>query len=134
MSVRSPAVVLGVISVLGLTACTVAAPTARLSTPVEGAHFSVTGWVRFEGEEFRFYGNPESDRPPFSGSCVSGAASRAQMDQARQGLDNSRVTISGRMMPWSGRDGSLIRHRGSVVRNSCGGDTVLLADDIRPAN
>ena len=60
--------------------------------------------------------------------------SRDEMRQARQDLNNAKVTITGRTEPWSGAAGGRIEHAGSVIRNDCGGGFVILADDIRPAN
>ncbi len=122
---------LAALAALVLTAC---ASTPDYPTPGEGAHATLTGWVRFGGEEFQFYANEDQVLQPFSRPCLSGAASRNEMRQARRDLNNAKVTITGRMMSWSERDGGRIRHRGSVIRNDCGGETVFLADDIRPAS
>ena len=110
------------------------APASQSPGPGDVEHLSLTGWVRFENGEFQFYGKEEQVLQPFSRPCMSGAASRNEMQQARQDLNNAKVTISGRMMSWSERDGRSIRHRGSVIRNDCGGELVFLADDFRPAN
>jgi len=109
------------------------APEPQVPMAGEEVRASFTGWVRFENEEFQLYGDEDQVLQPFSRPCMSGAASRNEMRQAVQDLSNAKVTISGRVMAWSERDGRSIRHRGSVIRNDCGGDTVLLADDIRPA-
>lgn len=110
------------------------APAPQVPAAGEEVRASLTGWVRFENEEFQLYGDEDQVLQPFSRPCMSGAASRNVMRQAVQDLNNAKVTISGRVMAWSERDGRSIRHRGSIIRNDCGGETVLLADDIRPAN
>ncbi|MDQ3125723.1 MAG: hypothetical protein M3Q74_08985 [Pseudomonadota bacterium] len=110
------------------------APAPEFPAPGEEVHASMTGWVRFENGEFQLYGDEDQVLQPFSSPCLSGAASRNEMRQARQDLNNAKVTIAGRVMSWSERDGRRIRHRGSIIRNDCGGRLVILADDIRPAN
>ncbi len=110
------------------------APAPQAPATGEEMRASFTGWVRFENEEFQLYGDEDQILQPFSRPCLSGAASRNAMRQAVQDLNNAKVTISARVMSWSDRDGRSIRHRGSIIRNDCGGEIVLLADDIRPAN
>ena len=123
--------ILAVAAALALGAC---AATPHFPTPGEEVNLTLTGWVRFENGEFQLYGDEDQILQPFSRPCMSGAASRNETRQARQDLNNAKVTITGRVMSWSERDSGRIRHRGSIIRNDCGGETVLLADDIRPAN
>ena len=124
-------IAMSALAALVLTGCAVTP-----DVPAAGGEMtaSLTGWVRFENEEFQLYGDQDQVLQPFSRPCMSGAASRNEMRQARPDLNHAKVTITGRVVSWSERDGPRIRHRGSVIRNDCGGTTVLLADDIRPAN
>lgn len=117
---------------LTLAACATA-PSPNIY--VHGASdIAFTGWVRFENEEFQLYGNENQVRLPFSRPCVSGAASRDVMQLARTDLNNAKVTITGTTRPWSAATSGRIPHRGSFIRNDCGGAFVVLADDIQPAN
>lgn len=95
---------------------------------------SFTGWVRFANGEFQLYGDQDQVLHPFARPCVSGAASRDEMRQAVQDLNNAKVRVTGRTAPWSQAQAARIAHAGSDIRNDCGGDFVILADDIRPAN
>jgi len=119
------------LSALALTACATAQPPVTWSA----ADASFTGWVRFTGEEFQLYADQDQVLQPFSRPCVSGAASRDGMRQAVRDLGGQKVTVTGRTAAWSaGLPGNRIEHQGSTIRNECGGDFVILADDIRPAN
>ena len=119
------------LSALALTACaTVPAPMSYSASDA-----SFTGWVRFTDEEFQLYADQDQVLQPFSRPCVSGAASKDEMEQAARDLGGQKVTITGRTAAWSaGLPGNRIPHEGSVIRNECGGAFVILADDIRPAN
>lgn len=92
------------------------------------------GWVRFTNGEFQLYGDEQDARRPIAPGCVSGAAPRGEMDQARGDLRGQKVKIIGRAVPWSTASNNRIEHRGSNIRNDCGGAFVVVADDIRPAN
>ncbi len=117
---------------LALTACA-AGPSSNTYSHAAGDG-SFTGWVRFANGEFQLYGDRDQVLQPFSRPCVSGAASRDEMRQARQDLNGVKVTIAGRTAPWSQAANGRIEHAGEVIRNDCGGGFVILADDIRPAN
>ena len=93
-----------------------------------------TGWVRFSNDEFQLYGDEDQVLQPFSRPCVSGAASRDEMREARLDLNNAKVRITGTTRPWSEAANGRIAHQGSDIRNDCGGAFVIVADDIRPAN
>lgn len=119
------------LSALALTACA----TVPAAPQFSASDTSFTGWVRFTDEEFQLYADQDQVLQPFSRPCVSGAASRDEMRQAVRDLGGRKVTITGRTAAWSaGLPGNRIEHAGSVIRNECGGDFVILADDIRPAN
>ena len=124
--------ILGLAAVLTLGAC--ATGPSSNSYVHAFTDTSFTGWVRFSNDEFQIYGDEDQVLQPFSRPCTSGAASRDEMRQARQDLNNAKVTITGRSVPWSSASAGRIEHAGSVIRNDCGGRFVLLADDIRPAN
>ncbi|WP_156389419.1 hypothetical protein [Brevundimonas sp. Root1423] len=92
------------------------------------------GWVRFSNGEFQLYGDEQDARRPIAPGCVSGAAPRGEMDQARGDLRGQKVKITGRAVPWNEATNHRIEHRGSNIRNDCGAAFVVVADDIRPAN
>lgn len=124
--------ILALIAALTLTACATGPSSNSYFHAADDTSF--TGWVRFSNEEFQIYGDEDQVLQPFSRPCVSGAASRDEMRQARQDLNNAKVTIIGRTAPWTGASNGRVEHAGSVIRNDCGGGFVILADDIRPAN
>ena len=119
------------LSALALTACAIGPAMPQYSA----ADTSFTGWVRFSGEEFQLYADRDQVLQPFARPCVSGAASKPEMEQAVRDLGGQKVTITGRTAAWStGLPGNRSSHEGSAIRNACGGEFVILADDIRPAN
>ena len=119
------------LSALALTGCATGPATPQYSA----GDTSFTGWVRFSGEEFQLYADQDQVLQPFSRPCVSGAASKPEMEQAVRDLGGQKVTVTGRTTAWSsGLPGNRISHEGSAIRNECGGEFVILADDIRPAN
>ena len=119
------------LSALALTGCATGPATPQYSA----GDTSFTGWVRFSGEEFQLYADQDQVLQPFSRPCVSGAASKPEMEQAVRDLGGQKVTVTGRTTAWSsGLPGNRISYEGSAIRNACGGDFVILADDIRPAN
>ena len=124
--------ILALAAALTLTACATG-PSPSIYSHSAG-DTSFTGWVRFANEEFQLYGNENQVLQPFARPCVSGAASRDVMRQARTDLNGAKVTITGTTRPWSAATGGRIEHAGSVIRNDCGGAFVVLADGIRPAN
>ena len=115
---------------LTLGACATATPPV----PYAATDAAFTGWVRFSNDEFQLYAMETQVLQPFARPCVSGAASRDGMRQARRDLGGRKVTVTGRTAPWSTASAGRIEHAGSVIRNDCGGDFVILADSIRPAN
>ena len=54
------------------------------------------------------------------------------MRQAVQDLNGRQVKITGVMADWAQAENNRMEFRGSVVRNVCRGETVLLADSILP--
>ena len=120
------------LSALALAGCAV---TPEYPWPSEAAaRADFVGGVRFSNGEFQLYADQDQVLQPFSRPCLSGAASRDEMRQAVQDLGGQKVTISGQLAPWSQAVRGRIEHRGSDIRNDCGGRNVLLADDIRPAS
>ena len=107
-----------------------AAPAAGIDDP---ATTTVMGWIRFSEGEFQLYEREVQVLQPFARPCLSGVASRDLMRQAGD-LAGQKVTITGLTVAWEQAGNSRIEFRGSDVRNACGGETVLLADSIRPAN
>ena len=124
--------ILTMVAVLALAACA-SGPSSNTYVHAAG-DTSFTGWVRFSNDEFQLYGDEDQVLQPFSRPCVSGAASRDGMRQARLDLNNAKVRITGTTRPWTEAERGRIEHEGSVIRNDCGGSFVILADDIRPAN
>ena len=106
------------------------APVADVESP---ATTTAVGWLRFSDGEFQLYDREVQVLQPFSRPCVSGVASRDLMRQAGD-LAGQKVTITGATVAWDQAENHRIEFRGSDVRNVCGGETVLLADNIRPAN
>lgn len=102
--------------------------------PVPAEQTTVTGWVRFSDGEFQLYEREVQVLRPFARPCESGVASRNLMRQAELDLEGQKVTISGTRVAWQQAENHRIAFRGSDVRNACGGETVLLADSIRPAS
>jgi len=126
-------------AILTLTAALALAACAAGPSPNTYVHSAsdtaFTGWVRFTNEEFQLYGDEDQVLQPFSRPCVSGAASRDEMRQARQDLNGAKVRITGRTAAWSDSlPGNRMTHEGSNIRNECSGAFVILADDIQPAN
>ena len=107
------------------------APTADVDSP---ATMTAVGWVRFSDGEFQLYDREVQVLQPFARPCLSGVASRDLMRQAVRDLGGQKVTITGTMVPWASALNHRIGFGGSNVRNACGGEMVLLADSIRPAN
>jgi len=106
------------------------APPAAVHDPVPTV---TVGWVKFSDGEFQLYEREVQVLRPFARPCVSGVASRDLMQQAMRDLDGQKVTITGATVSWAHAENHRIEFRGSNVRNACGGETVLLADSIRPA-
>ena len=107
------------------------APVAGIDDP---ATTTAVGWIRFSDGEFQLYDREVQVLRPFARPCVSGVASRDLMRQAVHDLGGQKVTITGTAVGWDRAENHRIEFRGSDVRNACGGETVLLADSIRPAN
>jgi len=124
--------ILAVTALLALGACATGPSSNTYVHAADDTAF--TGWVRFSSGEFQLYGDEDQVLQPFARPCVSGAASRDEMRQARLDLNNAKVRITGMTRPWSQAGNGRIEHEGSDVRNDCGGSFVILADDIRPAN
>jgi len=91
------------------------------------------GWVKFSDGEFQLYEREAQVLRPFARPCLSGVASRDLMRQAMRDLEGQQVRITGVVVDWAKAENHRIEFRGSNVRNACGGETVLLADSIRPA-
>ncbi len=118
---------------LTVTACATGGPSSNTYSYTAG-DTAFTGWVRFSNGEFQLYGDEDQVRRPFSRPCVSGAASRGEMQQAMADLSGQKVRVTGRTVAWSEAGNGRIEHARSDIRNDCGGSFVILADDIRPAN
>jgi hypothetical protein len=125
--------ILALAAALALTACATSGPSSNTYVHAAG-DTAFTGWVRFSNGEFQLYGDEDQVRRPFSRPCVSGAASRGEMQQAMGDLSGQKVRITGRTAAWTGASNGRIEHERSDIRNDCGGAFVILADDIRPAN
>ena len=125
--------ILTVTALLVLGACATGVPSSNTYSYTAG-DTAFTGWVRFSNGEFQLYGDEDQVRRPFSRPCVSGAASRGEMQQAMADLSGQKVRVTGRTVAWSEAGNGRIEHARSDIRNDCGGSFVILADDIRPAN
>ena len=121
-------------AILTLTAGALLAGFAPATDVDSPATTTAVGWVRFSEGEFQLYDREVQVLRPFARPCVSGVASRDLMRQAVQDLGGQKVTITGATVAWEQAENHRIEFRGSNVRNACGGETVLLADSIRPAN
>jgi hypothetical protein len=121
-------------TILILTAGTLLAGFAPAPAVVahEPVPTEIVGWVRFSDGEFQLYEREAQVRRPFSRPCLSGVASRDLMRQAVQDLNGRQVKITGVMADWARAENNRMEFRGSVVRNVCRGETVLLADRILP--
>ena len=130
---------LSLILILSLTAALTGAAAPPTGTdqkygPYTAQQTEFIGWVRFSNGEFQLYGDERDSQRGLSPNCVSGAAMRDEMRQALGDLRGQKVRIVGRTAPWSEASNHRIEHGGSNIRNDCGRDFVVLADDIRPAN
>lgn len=128
-----------VLTAAALTATLLAAACAStpdVSASATGADFDAaatefTGWVRVTGGEFQLYSQQRLLREPFARPCVSGALPR-NAQQAAGDLNGTKVTFTGRAVPWAERDGvQTLRHEGSFISNTCRGDHVIVADSAR---
>ena len=119
-------------TILILTAGTLLAGFAPVSAVV--AHdpepTEIVGWVRFSDGEFQLYEREVQVLRPFSRPCLSGVASRDLMRQSLQDLNGRQLKITGVMADWAHAENNRMEFRGSVGRNVCRGETVLLADRI----
>lgn len=110
---------------LALTACA----TTPAQTAFDPSASSFTGYVRFTEGEFQLYAREAQVRAPFSRPCVSGALPRNAQRSAASDTGGQKVTFTGRAAPWpQGQAG--LDHQGSNIRNTCGGDFVILAETI----
>ncbi len=121
-------------ALLALTAGTLLAGFSPAPAVVadEPVPTEIVGWVRFSDGEFQLYEREAQVLRPFSRPCLSGVASRDLMRQAVQDLNGRQVKITGVMADWAQAENNRMEFRGSVVRNVCRGETVLLADSILP--
>jgi hypothetical protein len=121
-------------ALLALTAGTLLAGFAPAPALVahEPLPTEIVGWVRFSDGEFQLYEREVQVLRPFARPCLSGVASRDLMRQAVQDLNGRQVKITGVMADWAQAENNRMEFRGSVVRNVCRGETVLLADRILP--
>ena len=121
-------------ALLALTAGTLLAGFSPAPAVVadEPVPTEIVGWVRFSDGEFQLYEREAQVLRPFSRPCLSGVASRDLMRQAGQDLNGRQVKITGVMADWAQAENNRMEFRGSVVRNVCRGETVLLADSILP--
>ena len=121
-------------ALLALTAGTLLAGFSPAQAVVadEPVPTEIVGWVRFSDGEFQLYEREAQVLRPFSRPCLSGVASRDLMRQAVQDLNGRQVKITGVMADWAKAENNRMEFRGSVVRNVCRGETVLLADSILP--
>jgi hypothetical protein len=119
-------------ALLALTAGTLLAGFAPAPALVahEPLPTEIVGWVRFSDGEFQLYEREVQVLRPFARPCLSGVASRDLMRQAVQDLNGRQVKITGVMADWAQAENNRIEFRGSVVRNVCRGETVLLADRV----
>ena len=117
---------------LALTAGTLLAGFAPAPAVVahEPVPTEIVGWVRFSDGEFQLYEREVQVLRPFARPCLSGVASRDLMRQAVHDLNGRQVKITGVMADWAQAENNRIEFRGSVVRNVCRGETVLLADRV----
>lgn len=123
------AVAVAAAAVAGCARGSMAGPTAYAPSDTV-----FTGWVRFIGEEFQLYANENQVLQPFSRPCVSGALPRDLQRQATRDLGGQKVRVTGRTQAWSDDlPGDRLDHRGSNIRNECGGTFVILADAVAPA-
>jgi hypothetical protein len=127
--------ILSMAAALAVSPATAATPAAdETYGPYTAQQTEFIGWLRFSNGEFQLYGDEDDIRRPIALGCVSGAAARGEMEQARGDLRGQKVRIVGRTVSWSEASNHRIKHRGSDIRNDCRGDFVVIADDIRPAN
>ncbi|WP_396593380.1 hypothetical protein [Brevundimonas sp. R86498] len=118
-----------------LVAATAVSGCATMSEPsnvaaVTAGQTSFTGWVRVSRGEFQLYEDQRQLAVPFSRPCVSGALPRNAQDAAAD-LTGTRATFTGRTAPWSAATNDVLQHEGSRIVNECGGELVILADDVR---
>jgi hypothetical protein len=93
-----------------------------------------SGRIEFSGE-FTLFLFPES--PSRARECVSGAFPIRKHLRVKQKYSGTLVTIRGRLVPYASlaeRVGVTERGwKGTPIPNYCGGESVILGEDIRPA-
>ncbi|GAA0635581.1 hypothetical protein [Brevundimonas lenta] len=122
------ATLLPAIGFLALTAC---ATTPTPPASFDPAATSFTGWVRFTDGEFQLFEREVQVRNEFSRPCVSGALPLDLQRTARRDLSGQMVTFTGRAVSWADRSTPTgLTHEASIIRNTCGGDYVILAESV----
>jgi hypothetical protein len=111
------------VAALSLAACA----STPASAPFDPAATTFTGYVRVTEGEFQLYERETQVRAAFSRPCVSGALPRDAQRSAAE-LSGQKVTFTGRAVAWPG--GAGLEHEGSTIRNTCGGDHVILAQGV----
>ena len=115
----------------GVTAC--ASTPGQMAAPPAGfdaAATEFTGWIRVEGEEFRFYQTEVQARNGGVTPCVSGALPR-DLQRAAGDLNGQKVRLFGRTRAWSERgDRALLNLQGSQIENLCRRAVVIQADRV----
>ncbi|KQW83588.1 hypothetical protein [Brevundimonas sp. Root1279] len=117
-------------ALLALAGCA-STPSSEPSTVFDPAAASFTGYVSFDGGEFHLFEREAQMRSAMGRPCVSGVLPLNMQRTARRDLPGQKVTFTGRAVPWAGNSTTTgLTYEGSTVRNSCGGEFVILAEDV----
>lgn len=115
---------------LALGACA-STPSSEPSTAFDPAATSFTGYVSFTGGEFHLFEREAQMRSAMGRPCVAGVLPLNKQRTATRDLPGQKVTFTGRAVPWAGNSTTTgLNHEGSTVRNHCGGEYVILAEDV----
>ena len=89
------------------------------------------GWINFSGEEFQLVENQNRYVSGARRPCVSGSLPRDLQRMSAQTIGRQKVRVTGTTMAWSSDlPGNRYEYEGSVLRNECGADFVILGTDI----
>ena len=122
--------ILATVAVLVIAGCA-STPSTDPSTAFDPAATRFTGYVRFDSGEFQLFEREAQMRSAIGRPCVSGVLPLNKQRTARRDLPGQKVTFTGRAVPWAGHSTTTgLDFEGSNVRNTCGGEYVILAEDV----
>ena len=116
--------------ILAALALALAAPAAAHAQTAP-APASFEGWINFSGQEFQLIENQNRYRAGTRRPCISGVLPRERQRMSVATIGRQKVRVTGTAMEWSDDlPGDRYEYEGSVLRNECKGDVVILGTDI----